>query len=165
MNVFFAPFSFFYVLENFVMSPVSIEARHSGLTPYLVCAGADNAIAFYEKAFSARESTRYEAQGKVMHAELKIGSGELWLAEEMRDYGALAPQEGETQSISLHIYVECVDSVYEKALKAGAIAEAPPADMFWGDRVARVKDPFGHHWTIATHQREVSFEEIAQAMQ
>lgn len=140
------------------------EGMHT-LTPHLVCAGAADAIAFYVKAFGAIETARMPGPGgKLMHAAVKIGDSTLMLVDEMPEWGALGPKSLKGSPITLHLYVEDVDAAVEKAVAAGARITMPLADMFWGDRYAKLEDPFGHSWSMATHQRDVSPEEMREAM-
>jgi len=101
--------------------------------------------------------------GKVMHAELRIGDSLFMLADESPQFGSLSPQSIGGSGMGLHIYVEDVDSAFERATRAGANVEMPVTDMFWGDRYGKLVDPFGHKWSIATHKRDMSSEEIEQA--
>ncbi|QCP52260.1 VOC family protein [Trinickia violacea] len=140
------------------------EGMHS-LTPHLVCAGAAEAIAFYIKAFNAIEGVRLPApNGKIMHASLKIGDSTLFLFDEMPEHGALGPKSLKGSPVTIHLYVENVDATVERAVAAGAKVTMPVADMFWGDRYGQIEDPFGHRWSVATHVRDVSPEEMQKAM-
>ncbi|MFA5914764.1 MAG: VOC family protein [Burkholderiales bacterium] len=140
------------------------EGMHS-LTPHLVCAGAAEAIEFYKKAFGAIEGGRLPGpNGKLMHAMLHIGDSALMLVDEMRDCNALGPKALKGSPVTIHLYVEDVDACVERAVAAGAKITMPVEDMFWGDRYGRLEDPFGHQWSVATHKREVSPEEMKQAM-
>ncbi|MFM0163006.1 VOC family protein [Paraburkholderia sediminicola] len=136
------------------------DGMHS-LTPYLICANAADAIAFYAKAFNAVEQFRMPGPGgKVMHACLKIGDSMLMLTDEWPDHNAL-----KGTPVTIHHYVEDVDASFKQAVEAGATVVMPVADMFWGDRYGQLKDPFGHSWSLATHKRDLSPEQIQQAMQ
>ena len=140
------------------------EGMHT-LTPHLVCAGASDAIAFYAKAFGAVELSRLPGPGgKLMHAALRIGDSHVMLVDEMPEWGALGPKALKGSSVTLHLYVDDVDAAIEKAVAAGAKVTMPVADMFWGDRYGKLEDPFGHQWSLATHKREVSTEEMQKAM-
>jgi uncharacterized glyoxalase superfamily protein PhnB len=101
--------------------------------------------------------------GKVMHAELRIGDSLFMLADEFPQFGSLSPQTIGGTGTGLHIYVEDVDSAFDRAIKAGATVEMPVSEMFWGDRFGKLVDPFGHKWSIATHTRDMSAEEIEEA--
>jgi uncharacterized glyoxalase superfamily protein PhnB len=127
------------------------EGYHS-LTPFLSLKGADQAIEFYKKAFGAEERGRFAGpDGKIMHAEIKIGDSIVMLGEAMMD----APSSG-----NVHLYVENADAAFERAVKAGATVKMPLADQFWGDRYGVVTDPFGQKWSIASHKEDVPMEEM-----
>jgi PhnB protein len=141
------------------------EGSHA-LTPHLTCAGAAEAIAFYTKAFGAVELMRLPGQdGKLAHASLRIGDSTLMLVDEAPDYGMYAPTSLKGSPVTIHLYVEDVDTVFNRAIAAGAKVTMPVADMFWGDRYGRLEDPFGHQWSIATHKQDLSPEQIAAGMQ
>jgi PhnB protein len=133
----------------------------SGLIPYIAVRDADKAIDFYKKAFGA--TTGYimrSPDGKVGHAELKIGNSKLMLSEEMPQNGCASPDTLHGSTGSLMLYVDDVDSVFQRAVQAGARSQVPVADMFWGDRFGRVIDPFGHPWGLATHKEDVAEPEL-----
>lgn len=141
------------------------EGMHT-VTPHLVCAGAAAAIEFYKKAFNATEVGRLPGpQGKLMHAMLRIGDSSVMLVDEFPDCGSLGPKSLKGSPVTIHLYVEDVDAFFRHAVAVGAKATMPLEDMFWGDRYGRLEDPFGHHWSVATHTRDVSPEEMHQAMQ
>jgi PhnB protein len=124
------------------------------------------AIDFYKKAFDATEVHRMQTpQGKIGHAELKIGDSVVMLADEMPGMDARAPQSLGGTTGGLFIYVKDVDAAYKKATDAGAKATQPPADMFWGDRYGKVTDPFGHSWSLATHIEDVAPDEMKKRAQ
>lgn len=134
------------------------------LTPYLVCAGAADAMAWYQRAFGAVDCGRLEGpDGKLMHGMVRIGDSALMLSDENEEWGAVGPRKLGNTPVTIHLYVEDVDAAFERAVKEGATAKMPPADMFWGDRFCNIIDPFGHSWSIATHIREVSPEEMQAA--
>lgn len=136
------------------------------VTPHLVCAGAADAIEFYKKAFNAVEAGRLPGpQGKLMHAMIRIGDSVVMLVDEMPEWGSFGPKSLKGSPVTIHLYVEDVDAVVARAVAAGAKITMPVADMFWGDRYGKLEDPFGHHWSVATHIRDVSPEEMQQAMQ
>jgi uncharacterized glyoxalase superfamily protein PhnB len=136
------------------------------VTPHLICAGAANAIEFYKKAFGAAEEARLPGpNGKIMHAVIRIFGDAVMLVDEMPEWGALSPKSLNGSPVTLHLYVEDVDAAVKRAVGAGAKVTMPVADMFWGDRYGKIEDPFGHHWSIATHKREVSLEEAQKAME
>lgn len=144
----------------------AIPADMHSVTPHLVCAGAADAIAFYTKAFNAIELSRLPGpDGKVMHAQIRIGDSIVMLVDEMPDCGALSPKALKGTPVTLHLYVEDANAVFARAVAAGASVKFALEDTFWGDRYGVVEDPFGHHWSIATHIRDVSPEEMTQAMQ
>ena len=143
-----------------------IPVGMTAVTPHLIIAGAVQAIEFYKKAFGAAEEMRLPApNGKLMHARIRIGGAVVMLVDEMPECNALSPKALNGSPVTLHLYVEDVDAVFARAVKAGAAPVMPAADMFWGDRYAVVVDPFGHTWSIATHQRDLSDEELKQAME
>ncbi len=134
------------------------------ITPHLVCHSAVDAIMFYVKAFGAVEVARIPGpDGRLMHAHLKIGDSSLMLIDEFPERGMLSPLALKGTPVSIHLYVEDVDSFVELAVKAGARITFPVTDMFWGDRYARLIDPYGHQWSVATHIRDVSPEEMEAA--
>lgn len=140
------------------------EDMHS-ITPHLVCAGAVDAIGYYKEAFGATELARLPGPGgKLMHAMLQIGDSKLMLVDEMPEWGALGPKALEGSPVTIHLYVDDVDAVIEKAVAAGAKVTMPPEDQFWGDRYGRIEDPFGHRWSIATHKFDMTPEEVTEAM-
>lgn len=141
------------------------EGMHS-VTPHLICAGAAKAIEFYKNAFGAVEGGRLPGpDGRIMHAQLRIGDSAVMLVDEMPEWGALGPKALKGSSVTIHLYVENADATFERAVKAGAKVVMPIADQFWGDRYGKLEDPFGHHWSIATHVRDVSPGEMQKAMQ
>jgi PhnB protein len=147
-------------------SPVKAipDGMHS-ITPHLVCAGAADAISFYTKAFGAVELSRLPGpSGKLMHAAVKIGDSTVMLVDEMPEWGALGPKALKGSPVTIHLYVADVDAAVEKAVAAGAKVTMPVADMFWGDRYGQLEDPFGHKWSMATHKRDVSPDEMREAM-
>ncbi len=142
-----------------------IPAGMHSITPHLVCAGAIDAIEFYKKAFDAVEHVRLLARdGSLVHASMTIGDSLFMLAEECPKWGSLGPNALKGSSVTIHLSVENVDAAFAQAVAAGASVTMPVADMFWGDRYGKLKDPFGHHWAIATHMRDVSPAEMQEAM-
>lgn len=140
------------------------DGMHS-LTPHLICAGAADAITFYIKAFNAVELTRLPSpQGKLMHAIVRIGNSALMLVDENPQWGLLGPKALKGSPVTVHLFVENVDATVAQAVAAGAKITMPITDMFWGDRYAQIEDPFGHRWSVATHTRDLSSEEIQQGM-
>jgi uncharacterized glyoxalase superfamily protein PhnB len=135
------------------------------VTPHLVCAGAADAIEFYKKAFGAEELMRMPGpNGKLMHGSIRIGDSLVMLADEFPDWGSLGPKARGGSSVTIHLQVEDVDAFASHAVAAGAKVTMPVADMFWGDRYGQLEDPFGHRWSVATHVRDVTPEEMQQAM-
>lgn len=137
------------------------EGQHS-VTPYLGIEGASEAIEFYKNAFGAIEQFRLPTpDGKVGHAELKIGDSTIMLADPC-DQGTLRSSQSQTggASIALHLYVNDVDAQFARAIKAGGKEISPVKDQFYGDRTGTLKDPFGNVWFLATHKEDLSVEEI-----
>jgi PhnB protein len=139
------------------------DGFHS-ITPHLTVRDATRALEFYQKAFGAEVLDVSPAPGgKVMHATIKIGDSILMLNDEFPEYGGdRAPTAAAGSGVALHIYLENVDAAFERALSAGATVKMPLRDQFWGDRYGTVIDPFGHKWSLATHTRDMSQEEIQQ---
>lgn len=147
------------------MSVKPIPDGYHNLTPYMTVRDAARAIEFYKQAFGAVEKgVMHGPDGKVMHAELRIGDSIFMLADEFPQYGSLSPQSTGGSGMGLHIYTEDVDSAFDRAVKAGATVEMPVSEMFWGDRYGKLADPFGHKWSIATHKRDMSADDMAQEM-
>lgn len=142
-----------------------IPAGMHSVTPHLVCAGAADAIEFYKKAFNAVETARLPGpDGKLMHAAVRIGDSMVMLTDESPDWGCFGPRSLKGSPVTIHLYVDDVDAVVDQAVKAGGKIIMPVEDMFWGDRYGKLEDPFGHHWSVATHLREVTPEEMKEAM-
>jgi uncharacterized glyoxalase superfamily protein PhnB len=140
------------------------EGMHS-VTPHLICAGAAQAIDFYKKAFGAVEAARLPGpDGKIMHAMIRIGDSPVMLVDEMPQWGALGPKALKGSPVTIHLYVEDVDAFARRAVEAGAKVTMPVQDMFWGDRYGKLEDPFGHQWSVATHVRDATMEEMQRAM-
>ncbi|MBV8665602.1 MAG: VOC family protein [Burkholderiaceae bacterium] len=137
------------------------------VTPHLVCGGAAEAIEFYKKAFNAKEHGRMPGPGgKLIHAQIQIGDSMLMLVDEFPEMaGSLSPKSLKGTPVSIHLYVENVDEAFAQAVAAGATVKMPLADMFWGDRFGMIEDPFGHHWTLATHTRDLTPEQMQAEMQ
>lgn len=139
------------------------EGMHT-VTPHLVCAGAAAAVEFYKKAFNATELHRLPGpNGKLMHAAIRIGDSMVMLVDQMPEYGLLGPKVLKGSAVTIHLQVEDVDQFAERAVAAGAKITMPIDDMFWGDRYGQMEDPFGHRWSVATHIRDVSPEEMEKA--
>ncbi|MEJ2509602.1 MAG: VOC family protein [Gammaproteobacteria bacterium] len=136
------------------------------VTPHLICAGAAQAIEFYTRAFGAVELSRLpDPQGRLLHASLRIGDSTVMLTDEFPEWGSLGPKSLEGTPVTIHLYVDDADAFLERAVEAGAKVTMPLEDMFWGDRYGVLEDPFGHKWSVATHVRDVTPEEIQQAVQ
>lgn len=141
------------------------EGMHT-VTPHLVCAGAADAIEFYKKAFGATELMRVPGpQGRLMHAHVRIGDSSVMLVDEFPEWGSFGPKSLKGSSVTIHLYVENADASFERALAAGATVRMPLENTFWGDRYGVVTDPFGHNWSIATHIRDVTRDELLAAVQ
>jgi uncharacterized glyoxalase superfamily protein PhnB len=147
------------------MSAKPIPEGYHTLTPFLTVRNAIRAIEFYKQAFGAQErGVAKGPDGKVMHAELKIGDSVIMLSDEFPEFGSLSPQSVGGSPMGLHIYIENVDAAFDRAVKAGAQVEMPVSDQFWGDRYGKLKDPFGHKWSIATHVKDMSADEMKRSM-
>lgn len=138
----------------------AIPDGYEAVIPYLVVSDGAGAIDFYKKVFGATELMRYDDNGKVGHAELKIGQGVFMLADEYPEMNYRSPKKGELPPAGMMIYVEDVDSTVKRALDEGATEERPVADQFYGDRAGSIVDPYGHRWYIATHIEDLSPEEM-----
>ena len=142
-----------------------IPEGYRTVTPHLVCEQAAAAIEFYKKAFGAVEVARMAGpDGKIMHAELRIGDSPIMLAQDYPEFGSLGPLALKGTSVVIHLYVEDADAAWARAVDAGATPLMPLSDMFWGDRYGQVQDPFGHRWSIATHQQDLTPEQIKEGM-
>ena len=147
----------------------AIPAEHDALIPHLVCERCGDAIEFYKKAFGATEVNRTLApDGKrVMHAEIRIGGKPLFLNDDFPEFcggKAANPKALGGTPVTIHRYVEDCDAAIQRAADAGATVRMPPMDMFWGDRYGMVVDPFGHQWSIATHQHDLTPQQIEKNM-
>jgi len=140
------------------------EGMHS-ITPHLVCEGAAEAIEFYKKAFDAVENGRMPTpDGKIMHAQIRIGDSPLMLVDAFPDMGAFGPKALKGSPVTIHLYVEDADKTFDQAVAAGATVRMPLADMFWGDRYGQLIGPFGHIWSIATHKHDYTPEQMQANM-
>ena len=143
-----------------------IPKGYHSVTPYLTVNDAARAIDFYKRAFGAHEVMRMDGpNGKIGHAELKIGDSIVMLGDEMPGMGTRSPLALGGTAAGVMLYVENADTVFNQAVSAGAQVESPLADMFWGDRYGRLKDPFGHSWSVATHIEDVAPAEMSKRMQ
>ena len=140
----------------------SIPDGYHTLTAHLVVQDAAKAIDFYKKAFGAQEIERFNApDGRgVMHAEVKIGDSVVMLGSEFPPH-CLSPKSRGGTSVSLHLYVENADTSFDRAVKAGCTVKMPMMDAFWGDRYGQVEDPYGHQWSLATHKKDLTKDQIA----
>ena len=135
------------------------------LAPHLVCDGAADAIDFYKKAFGAEEMMRLPGpDGRLMHGAVKIRGCPVLLVDENPAYGLLSPKALKGTPVTMHLMVPDVDAFVARAVEAGATVTMPVTDMFWGDRYGVLKDPFGHSWSVATHLRDMTADEIQAAM-
>lgn len=138
------------------------DGYHS-VQPYLYFQKTADAIAFYEKAFGAKQRLRMaDKEGRISHAEIAIGDSCIMMADEHPMIGAFSPAHYNGSPVSFMIYVSDCDASYEQALAAGATSLRTPEDQFYGDRMAAVLDPFGFHWFLGTHIKDVSKEELEQ---
>jgi PhnB protein len=144
----------------------AIPAGYHSVTPYLLIRGAADAMAFYQRAFGAVEVMRLQGpDGKIGHAEIRIGDSHVMLADEHPEMDFLGPQTRGGTTVSLLIYVPNVDEVFAQAINAGATELRPLCDQFYGDRSGTVTDPWGHVWSIATHIEDLAPEEIHRRFQ
>jgi PhnB protein len=140
-----------------------IPDGYAAVTPYLTVKGAAQAIDFYKKAFGAEEVMRMPMpDGRVAHAELRIGGSMLMLSDESDEWKTFGPLTVGDTSVALMLYVPDVDATVKRAVDAGATLTTPVADQFYGDRSGGLKDPFGHKWHVATHVEDVPDDEIAR---
>jgi PhnB protein len=138
-----------------------IPEGYPRVTPYLHVDGAAAAIEFYEKVLGAKERMRLPGpDDKLGHAELEIGNSVVMLADEYPDMGVLGPKSVGGTAVTLHVYVDDVDAVFQAALDAGASSRRELENRFYGDRVGEFEDPFGHRWSVATHVEDVPEDEM-----
>jgi PhnB protein len=139
----------------------SIPDGYTTITPVLTLRDAARAIEFYKRAFGAEELFRMPGpDGKLMHAERKIGTARLMLGEEAPERDCRSPQALGGTPVQFYVYVEDVDAAFKRAIGAGAKEAMPVADMFWGDRVGGLVDPYGHKWSLATHKADLTPEQM-----
>ena len=139
----------------------AIPEGFEGATPYLCVRGAADALEFYKKAFGATEVMRMDQpDGRVGHAEIRIGTALVMLADEFPEMGFKSPQTLGGSPVLIHVYVEDIAAFVERAVAAGATLKRPVQDQFYGDRSGGVEDPFGHSWYFATHVEDVAPEEM-----
>ncbi|WP_034270176.1 VOC family protein [Haloechinothrix halophila] len=144
--------------------PKPIPDNYPRMMPHVTVQGAAKAIEFYTEVFGAtqRGDVFTMPDGSVAHAELQIGDSVLMLADENPEFGNTSPKTVGGTPVTMMIYVEDVDATVEKAVSEGATLAGPVSDEFYGDRVGRVTDPFGHMWHVASHIEDVSDEEMAK---
>jgi len=143
------------------MATKAIPDGYHSVTPYLIIKGAAAAIDFYKRAFGATELMRMPSpDGRIGHAEIKIGDSAIMLADEHPQMGYRSPQTLGGSAVSMMVYVDRVDDVFKKAVEMGAKELQPVQDQFYGDRSGTLQDPFGHTWTIATHMEDIPPEEM-----
>lgn len=148
------------------MSVKAIPAGHHTVAPYLSIKNAVQALEFYKKAFGAAEVLKLiMPDGRLGHAEIRLGDSIIMMADEFPEYGGKSPQTLGGTPINIHLYVEDVDAFFKKALAAGAIERKPIKDQFYGDRSGQLEDPYGHLWWIATHKEDVSPDEMQKRVQ
>jgi len=134
---------------------------HRTVTPYLALRNAAKALEFYKKAFGAMETYKLMVpNGRVGHAEIRLGDSIVMLSDEFPEYGGKAPDTLGGSPVNIHLYVEDVDAFFKRALAAGAKERKPVMDQFYGDRSGQLEDPFGHLWWVATHKEDVPPEEM-----
>ncbi|TGE85513.1 glyoxalase [Pseudoalteromonas sp. KS88] len=147
------------------MSVSFIPKGFHAVTPYLIVDGATKAIEFYKKAFSAKLVMQMPLpDGGVAHAEIKIADSHLMLSDMCPEAHFKSPSQLGGTPVSLMLYVDDVDTVFDNAIKLGATEVRPVHDQFYGDRAGTLEDPFGHVWTIGTHQEDLTNEEVNQRM-
>ena len=147
------------------MTTKPIPDGYTTATPYLIVKGAADAIEFYKRAFGATEMLRMaDPQGRVGHAEIRIGDSVIMLADEHPAMGYRSPRALGGSSVSILLYLENVDAVFDRAVSAGGKALRPVTNQFYGDRSGTLRDPFGHSWHLATHKEDVSMEEMTRRM-
>ena len=135
------------------------------VTPHLVIAGAGAALDFYTKAFGAVEEARMAGpDGKLMHGMMRINGSPVMVVDENPQFGAFGPKVLKGSPVTLHLYVTDADAFVAKAVKAGATLKMPVQEMFWGDRYGVLEDPYGHSWSVATHVKDATPEEMQAAM-
>lgn len=138
------------------------DGYHS-VTPYLIVSNAAKALEFYQRAFGTTETMRLHGpDGKIMHAEVRLGDSTIMLADEFPEMQAVSPTTLKGTAGSLMVYVDDVDSRFQQAVAAGATVKRAVQDQFYGDRSGTLVDPFGHVWTLSTHTEDLSPDEISR---
>lgn len=146
---------------------MTVQARPEGyhsVTPYLLVDNAAQAIEFYAHAFGAKELFRLPMGDKVGHAEIMVGDSHVMLSDEWPEMNLRGPKARGGATASLMLYVDDVDAMFARALKAGGTVEKAPENQFWGDRMGTLVDPYGHRWMLATHVEDVPPEEMERRM-
>ena len=152
-------------MTNMTANVKPVPDGYHTITPFIIIKDAERAIKFYKKSFNAEERHRmYGPDNKtIMHAEIIIGDSAIMLSEESQEMKSFSPQSVGGNPVWLYLYVNDVDSTFNQAVSAGATVVRPVNDAFWGDRVGSIKDPFGYQWSIATHKKDLSLDEIKKA--
>ena len=141
-----------------------IPKDYHSITPVLIVKNGDEAIEFYKKGFGVQQRSRMKGpDGRVAHAGLKLGDSVFMLSDEYPEMDCHSPKTIGGSPVSMYVYVDDVDSFFDKAISAGAKVLDPIKDQFWGDRHGRLEDPFGHLWSIATHKKDLSEDEMKKA--
>jgi uncharacterized glyoxalase superfamily protein PhnB len=146
--------------------PRAAAGGRGTVTPYLVISNAAKAIEFYKKAFGAEELYRMPARdgNRLMHATIRVGESSVMMSDEFPEQSAnRGPDIVGSTTVTIHMEVPDVDKAFARAVEAGATVIMPVADMFWGDRFGKLRDPFGHEWSLSTHKRDLSPAEIQKA--
>lgn len=148
------------------MSVKAVPAGHRTVAPYLAIKNGAKALEFYKKAFGATEIFKLMMpDGRLGHAEIRLGDSVIMLSDEFPEYGGKAPDTLGGSPVSIHLYVEDVDAFFKRALAAGAKERKPVMDQFYGDRSGQLEDPFGHVWWVATHKEDVAPDELQKRVQ
>ena len=146
----------------------AIPAGQAGVIPHLVCERCSDAIEFYKQAFGAKETMRVQSpDGRIMHAAITIEGSNVYLVDDFPEYcggKSSSPLALKGTPVTLHRFVLDCDAAIKRAADAGATVTMPAQDMFWGDRYGQVTDPYGHIWSLATHQKDLTSEQIQTAM-
>ena len=147
------------------MAVKPIPDGYHSVTPYLIVNGGPSALEFYKKVFGATEVSRFDGpDGKLAHAEIRIGDSMVMLSDEFGEMGFRGPHSIGGSPVGIMLYVEDCDQMFNRAVAAGATVKKPLEDQFYGDRSGTLEDPFGHLWTIATHKEDVTPEELQRRM-
>ena len=144
----------------------AVGGRVLGVIPHLTVRGASEAIAFYERAFGAKEITRMPSPdgARLWHASISIGPSTVYLVDEFPEHGGLSPAGLGGSPVSIHIEVEDADAFFARAVEAGATVTMPLMDAFWGSRFGKVADPYGYHWSISHKIEDVDAEKMQERM-